>query len=92
MKRLLTTTAALSVALAMPAFAGMEEARQFLDNEIAGLSVLSRAEQEAEMQWFVDAAAPFAGMEIKVVSETITTHEYESQAIMRLQGALNSGC
>jgi glycerol transport system substrate-binding protein len=33
------------------------------------------------MQWFIDAAKPFAGMEIKVVSETITTHEYESKVL-----------
>ncbi|MEM1129300.1 MAG: ABC transporter substrate-binding protein [Pseudomonadota bacterium] len=50
-------------------------------NEIDGLSVLTRPEQEAEMQWFVDAAEPFQGMSIKVVSETITTHEYESQVL-----------
>ena len=47
--------------------------------EIGGLSTLSREEQEAEMQFFVDAAQPFQGMEIKVVSETIATHEYESK-------------
>ena len=74
------TTAALLV-LAGPAFADMEAARAFLDAEIGDLSALTRAEQEAEMQWFVDAAAPYAGMEIKVVSETITTHEYESQVL-----------
>src|SRR6185369_13919221 len=33
------------------------------------------------MQWFIDAAKPYAGMEIKVVSETITTHEYESKVL-----------
>jgi glycerol transport system substrate-binding protein len=33
------------------------------------------------MQWFIDAAAPYAGMEIKVVSETITTHEYEAKVL-----------
>ncbi|MDP1159753.1 hypothetical protein, partial [Klebsiella variicola] len=33
------------------------------------------------MQWFIDAAKPFAGMEIKVVSETITTHSYESEVL-----------
>ncbi len=33
------------------------------------------------MQWFIDAAKPFAGMDIKVVSETITTHEYESKVL-----------
>ncbi|MEM6490111.1 MAG: ABC transporter substrate-binding protein, partial [Pseudomonadota bacterium] len=77
-------TASTALALAMmagPAMAGMEEATEFLDNEIAGLSSLTRAEQEAEMQWFVDAAAPFQGMEIRVVSETITTHKYESEVL-----------
>ncbi|MEL6480222.1 MAG: ABC transporter substrate-binding protein [Pseudomonadota bacterium] len=67
--------------LAQPAFAGMEEARQFLDAEIGDLSVLTREEQEAEMQFFVDAAKPFEGMEIKVVSETITTHAYEAEVL-----------
>jgi len=77
-----TTTALVSLGLlAGPAFAGMEEAQDFLDNEIAGLSVLSRADQEAEMQWFIDAAEPYQGMEIKVVSETIATHEYEAQVL-----------
>jgi glycerol transport system substrate-binding protein len=56
-------------------------AAAFLDAEIGDLSALSRAEQEAEMAWFAKAAAPFQGMEIKVVSETITTHEYESKVL-----------
>ena len=80
----LKSTTAMGLALTLlgaPAFAGMEEAAEFLDSEIAGLSVLDRAAQEAEMQWFVDAAQPFAGMEISVVSETITTHEYEAQVL-----------
>ena len=77
----LTTAAALMAAMGVPAYAGMDEAREFLDSEIGDTSVLSREEQEAEMQWFVDAAQPFAGTEIKVVSETITTHEYESQVL-----------
>ena len=33
------------------------------------------------MQWFIDAAQPFAGMDIKVVSEPIATHEYESKVL-----------
>jgi glycerol transport system substrate-binding protein len=80
----LKSTTAMGAALAMlaaPVWAGMDEAKAFLDGEVAGLSVLSRADQEAEMQFFVDAAQPFVGMEIKVVSETITTHEYESQVL-----------
>ncbi|MBD1545509.1 ABC transporter substrate-binding protein [Roseibium aggregatum] len=84
MNLLLKSTTALALSLGVltgPAFAGMNEAKQFLDSEIGDLSTLSRADQEKEMQWFVDAAKPFAGMEIKVVSETITTHEYESKVL-----------
>ncbi len=80
MRYLMGTTAA-ALLLAAPAWAGMEEATEFLDSEIDGLSVLTREEQEAEMQWFVDAAQPYAGMDISVVSETITTHEYEAQVL-----------
>ncbi|CUH38941.1 hypothetical protein JSE7799_01660 [Jannaschia seosinensis] len=78
------TTTAMGVALsllAMPAFADMEAAMQFLDEEIDGVSTLTREEQEAEMQWFIDAAEPLQGMDINVVSETITTHEYEAQVL-----------
>ncbi|SFJ95615.1 ABC transporter substrate-binding protein [Celeribacter neptunius] len=84
MNHRLKTTTALALGLGLlsvPAFADMEAAKAFLDAEIGDQSALSRADQEAEMQWFVDAAQPFAGMEIKVVSETITTHEYESQVL-----------
>ena len=73
-------TAAL-IAIGMPAFADMDAAKKFLDAEIGDMSTLSRADQEAEMQWYVDAAKPFAGMEIKVVSETLATHEYESKVL-----------
>ncbi len=83
--RLRHTSTAIALALmafgGSAAFADMEAARAFLDAEIGDLSSLSREEQEAEMQWFIDAAAPFQGMEIKVVSETITTHEYESKVL-----------
>lgn len=82
--RLHKSTTAIALALmvtGVPAWADIEAAKAFLDAEIGDLSSLTRAEQEAEMQWFVDAAAPFAGMEIKVVSETITTHEYEAKVL-----------
>ncbi|WP_174021463.1 extracellular solute-binding protein [Agrobacterium fabrum] len=80
-RHLMTTTAAMLLAMTGSAFAGMEEAKQFLDKEIGDMSSLSRAEQEKELQWFVDAAKPFSGMEIKVVSESLTTHEYESKVL-----------
>ena len=77
-----TTAMALALmALGLPAWADMAAAKKFLDAEIGDLSTLSRADQEAEMQWFIDAAKPLAGMDIKVVSETITTHEYESKVL-----------
>ncbi|MCM2504581.1 ABC transporter substrate-binding protein [Aureimonas altamirensis] len=66
-----------------PAAADMDAAKKFLDSEIGELSTLDRAQQEAEMQWFIDAAKPFAGMEIKVVSENITTHDYESKVLAK---------
>ena len=44
-------------------------------------SALPEIFQRAELQWFAEAAKPFAGMEINVVSETITTHEYESKVL-----------
>ncbi|EIE50764.1 ABC sugar (glycerol) transporter, periplasmic binding protein [Citreicella sp. 357] len=83
MTRLLMTSTALALGLGLPAFAGMEEAQSFLDAEIGDVTTLSRAEQEEEMQWFIDAAAPFAGMDIKVVSEAIATHEYESKVLAK---------
>ena len=46
-------------------------------------SALSVEEQKAEMQWFIDAAAPYAGMEINVLSETIPTHSYESETLTK---------
>ncbi|WP_127144000.1 ABC transporter substrate-binding protein [Pelagibacterium montanilacus] len=84
MRRILMSSTAAIVflgQLAAPAWADMEAARAFLDAEIGELSSLTREEQEEEMQWFIDAAQPFAGMDIRVVSETITTHEYESQVL-----------
>ena len=80
---LTSSTALLLLFGAGHAYAGMDEAKAFLDAEIGDMSTLDRGAQEAEMQWFIDAAQPFAGMEIKVVSETITTHEYESKTLAK---------
>ena len=76
-----TAIALALMALGAPAWADMEAAKAFLDTEIGTLSVLDRAGQEAEMQWFIDAAVPYAGMEIKVASETLTTHQYEAKQL-----------
>jgi glycerol transport system substrate-binding protein len=44
-------------------------------------STLTREQQVEELRWLMEAAKPFAGMEITVVSETITTHEYEAKTL-----------
>jgi glycerol transport system substrate-binding protein len=46
-------------------------------------STLGREQQLAELRWFMEAAKPFAGMTIKVVSETIDTHVYESKTLAK---------
>ena len=76
-----TAIALATMAMGMPAFADMDAAKKFLDTEIGPLSTLPRADQEKEMQWFIDAGKPFAGMEIHVVSESLTTHKYESEVL-----------
>ncbi|TYC68556.1 carbohydrate ABC transporter substrate-binding protein [Stappia sp. BW2] len=46
-------------------------------------STLNQSEQKSELAWFTQAAEPFRGMEINVVSENIPTHTYESQVLTK---------
>ena len=55
-------------------------AERWVDTEFQP-STLNRDQQLAEMAWFTKAAAPFRGMTINVVSETLTTHQYESETL-----------
>ena len=64
------------------AFADMNAANKWINDEFQP-STLSKSEQQKEMEWFVKAAAPFKGMEINVLSETIPTHEYESKTLTK---------
>ena len=61
---------------------GVEAAKRWIDSEFQP-SVLSKEEQLKEMEWFVNAAKPFVGLEINVLSETIPTHEYESKTLTK---------
>ena len=61
--------------------AEMEKAKKWLDEFQP--STLSREEQLKELEWFIDAAKEFRGMDIQVVSETIATHEYESNVLAK---------
>ena len=71
-----------STLLAGVAHADTAAAKKWIDNEFQP-SALSREEQMDEMEWFAKAAAPFKGMEINVLSETIPTHEYESKTLTK---------
>ena len=69
-------------AIHAPAYADEAAAKRWIDTEFQP-STLSKDEQMKEMQWFINAAKPFVGMEISIVSETITTHEYESKVMAK---------
>ncbi|MDF2097504.1 ABC transporter substrate-binding protein [Fodinicurvata sp. CAU 1616] len=60
--------------------ADMAAAERWIDEEFQPSS-LTREEQVAEMEWFIQAAEPFQGMEINVVAEAIPTHEYEAEVL-----------
>lgn len=75
------TALAAAITCASNVMADIEDAQQWLPEFQP--STLTQEQQLEEMAWFVEAAKPFAGMSIKVVSETITTHEYEAQTLAR---------
>ncbi|MEM8552657.1 MAG: ABC transporter substrate-binding protein [Pseudomonadota bacterium] len=79
---LLAGVGAFALSVATPAVADMAAAERWIDEEFQR-STLTREEQLAEMQWFINAAEPFQGMEINVLSETIPTHTYESEVLTR---------
>src|SRR3990167_6480529 len=77
--------AAAALALGHAAWAGEAEAKKWIDSEFQP-STLSKDQQMAEMKWFIDAAKKLQGKgvkEVSVVSETITTHEYESKTLAK---------
>ncbi|KZD05983.1 ABC transporter substrate-binding protein [Thalassospira xiamenensis] len=80
---------AVAVALGLAVFANpaaadqyTDAAKKWIDSEFQPSS-LDKDAQMAELEWFIKAAEPFRGMEINVVSETITTHEYESKVLAK---------
>ncbi len=63
-------------------FAGEKEAKKWVNDEFQP-STISKSKQMKEMKWFVNAAKPYAGMEINVLSEGIPTHTYESKTLTK---------
>jgi len=87
MKPRLTAIAAATAMLVWgnSAWAGEAEAKKWVDGEFQP-STLSKDQQTAEMKWFIDTAKKLQSKgvkEISVVSETITTHEYESKTLAK---------
>ena len=82
-KHLATAVAAVSLVMAGQAvYADMNAAKKWIDSEFQP-SALSKSDQIKEMEWFIQAAEPFRGMEINVLSETIPTHTYESEVLTK---------
>jgi glycerol transport system substrate-binding protein len=82
MQRLPITLGIALLAFQSAVSADMAKAKQWVDSEFQPSS-LSKAEQMKEMEWFINAAKPYKGMEINVLSETIPTHEYESKTLAK---------
>ncbi len=61
---------------------GYKSAAWWLKNEFTP-STLTPEEQLAELRWFAEAAKPFGGMHIRVVSERIDTHWYEASILAK---------
>ena len=77
--------AAAALVLGHSAWAGEAEAKKLIDSEFQP-STLSKEQQQAEMKWFIDAAAKLKAKgvtQISVVSETLTVHEYESKTLAK---------
>ena len=80
----------LTALAAAPALADEAAARRWIDQEFQP-STLSKEQQLAELKWFINAAAQLEAQgvaEISVVSETITTHEYEAKTLARAFGEI----
>ena len=79
---------AVSAALALGsnvAWSDEAAAKRWVDSEFQP-STLNKDQQLAEMKWFIDAAKKLQAKgvkEISVVSETITTHEYEAKTLAK---------
>jgi glycerol transport system substrate-binding protein len=60
----------------------VKAAEKWVDQELKP-STLTRDKQLEELKWFREAARPFRGTTINVVSETIDTHVYESKTLAK---------
>ncbi len=83
MLKTLRTIIAVAVAFTLISTSAYSDAISKWAKGEFSLSTLSEKERVKELKWFQDAAKPFKGMSIKVLSETIPTHEYESKVLTK---------
>ena len=83
MLKTLKTIIAVAVAFTLVSTSAYSDAISKWAKGEFSLSVLSEKERIKELKWFQNAAKPFKGMSIKVLSETIPTHEYESKVLTK---------
>ena len=70
-RKLLAAVASAAVlAYAGPSLADMAAAEKWIDEEFQP-STLSREEQLAEMEWFINAAQPFAGIDARTQADLL---------------------
>ena len=60
----------------------VDAAKKWVDEEFQPSS-LSKDEQMAEMEWFINASKPFKGMQVSCVSEILKVHDYESKTLTK---------
>lgn len=70
--------------LALPpfCFADQAAAERWVKRELQP-STLTHPQQMEEMRWFIEAAKPYRGITVHVVSEEIDTHKYEAKVLAR---------
>lgn len=72
----------LTVSASVNADQYSDSAGKWVEEEFSK-STLTPEQQMEEMAWFTKAGKGFRGMTIKVASETIATHEYESKVLTK---------
>ena len=80
--KLAAASAVAAIVASTSAGADQAAAERWVDDEFQP-STLTRDQQLSELQWFMNAAEPYSGMEINVLSESIPTHEYESDVLTK---------
>lgn len=78
-----TGAAAAGLSSTLPSAAQkMDAAKKWVETEFQP-STLAKDAQMAEMEWFMNAAKPFAGLKLSCVSESLKVHDYESQTLTK---------